>query len=113
MPDTVEIPYDALEILSPDTARLPLANGLPDAVLSALLMRVIERHAEHQAPGQAVDLASTTIDATASAKAVSETIEFSAHTDRKTRTMLFAGGTAKCAGQVVMTATAVFQLRTS
>lgn len=79
-----------------------------DEALALDLMAAIRADAETRCAPDKVELVSVTIDVTGAD--VTGTPEFTARVDRKTRTVLFTGGSATCGDQIVMTATAVYRI---
>ncbi len=64
-----------------------------------------------KAAGAQVEPISVTIDVTGRTQA-DEPVSFAANIDRKTRTIVFAGGEARTDAATVMTATAVYRILT-
>ena len=79
-----------------------------DEALALDLMAAIRADAETRCAPDKVELVSVTIDVTGAD--VASTPVFSARVDRKTRTVLFTGGSATCGDESVMTATAVYRI---
>jgi hypothetical protein len=79
-----------------------------DEQLALDLMAAIRADAEARCAPDKVELVSVTIDVTGAD--VHCTPTFTARVDRKTRTVLFSGGTATCGDAAVMTATAVYRI---
>lgn len=81
----------------------------PDEAIALRLIQVIRADAEAAcAPGK-VDLVSVTFDV-AAAGAEPANLTYTPRIDRKTRTILFTGGSAQGAHGTVMTATAVYRI---
>ena len=81
-----------------------------DEKLALDLMAAIRAAAEDQCAPSAVDLVSVTVDVSARVD-VPGTPELDTRIDRRTRTIVFAGGSARIEGKVVMSATAVYSIR--
>ncbi|HPF22077.1 MAG TPA: hypothetical protein PK417_01285 [Hyphomonas sp.] len=81
-----------------------------DEKLALDLMAAIRSAAEKLVAPEAVDLVSVTMDVSARVDTPG-TPGFDTRIDRRTRTILFAGGSASVGGTVVMTATAVYSIR--
>ena len=81
-----------------------------DEKLALDLMAAIRKAADELCAPSAVDLVSVTVDVSARVDAAGGAT-FEPRIDRRTRTILFAGGTAKIGGETVMTATAVYSIR--
>ena len=79
-----------------------------DERLALDLMAAIRAHVEQTCAPNHVELVSTTIDATG--HAVDGAVSFSPRIDRRTRTVVFAAGTASTTGHVVMSATVVYRI---
>lgn len=106
----VTIPYAALASTSPKEATLTIDQPMSVAVLSALMMSVIEGYVSAEAEGTACTLVSSTLDVTGDISAIASDVTIEANIDRKTRTIAFSGATATCAGKTVLTVTAVYKL---
>ena len=87
------------------TASLPA-----DEKLALDLMAAIRAAAEKLCAPSAVDLVSVTVDVSARIDGTG-TASFETRIDRRTRTILFAGGSASVDGRIVMNATAVYSIR--
>ncbi|MEZ5945331.1 MAG: hypothetical protein R3C13_10910 [Hyphomonas sp.] len=81
-----------------------------DEALALDLMSSIREAAEKTCSPDSLELVSVTMDVSARAD-MPGTPSFDARIDRRTRTILFAGGSASIGGKVVMTATAVYSIR--
>ena len=81
-----------------------------DEKLALDLMTAIRAAAEQLCAPDTLDLVSVTLDVSARVDAPG-TPAFDTRIDRRTRTILFAGGSASLGGKVVMTATAVYSIR--
>ncbi len=79
-----------------------------DEALALDLMAAIRADAETRCAPDNVELVSVTIDVTGAD--VTGTPVFNARVDRKTRTVLFTGGSATCGDEIVMNATAVYRI---
>ncbi|KCZ87357.1 hypothetical protein [Hyphomonas johnsonii] len=79
-----------------------------DERLALDLMAAIRADAEARCAPDTVELVSVTIDVTGAD--VTGVPVFSPRVDRKTRTILFSGGSAMCGDQTVMNATAVYRI---
>lgn len=79
-----------------------------DEALALDLMAAIRADAETRCAPDKIELVSVTIDVTGAD--VASAPVFSARVDRKTRTVLFTGGSAMCGDASVMTATAVYRI---
>lgn len=109
MTDTL-IPFTGLTFADGGEARITL-EAAPDAeVVGALLMRVIRQFAASAVDeGQGVETVSVTVDITGDLQPGAEII-FTPAIDRKTRTIIFAGGAAKQNAATVLTATAIYRI---
>ena len=81
-----------------------------DEKLALDLMSAIRAAAEKLVAPDAVDLVSVTLDVSARVDMPGAPV-FDTRIDRRTRTILFAGGSATVDGTVVMSATAVYSIR--
>jgi hypothetical protein len=81
-----------------------------DEKLALDLMAAIRGAAEELCAPSHVDLVSVTVDVSARIDDSSKA-SFDTRIDRRTRTILFAGGSASVDGKVVMSATAVYSIR--
>jgi hypothetical protein len=81
-----------------------------DEKLALDLMASIRSAAEKLVAPESVDLVSVTMDVSARVDTPGVP-SFDTRIDRRTRTILFAGGSASVGGTVVMTATAVYSIR--
>ena len=81
-----------------------------DEKLALDLMAAIRKAAEDLCAPSSVDLVSVTVDVSARIEDAAAAT-FETRIDRRTRTILFAGGSAIVDGTVVMTATAVYSIR--
>jgi phosphoenolpyruvate synthase/pyruvate phosphate dikinase len=81
-----------------------------DEKLALDLMAAIRMAAEELCAPSHVDLVSVTVDVSARIEDASKA-SFDSRIDRRTRTILFAGGSATVDGTIVMTATAVYSIR--
>ncbi len=79
-----------------------------DEALALDLMAAIRADAETRCAPDKVELVSVTIDVTGAD--VTGEPAFAARVDRKTRTVLFTGGSATCGDETVMNATAVYRI---
>jgi len=79
-----------------------------DEALALDLMAAIRADAEARCSPDRVELVSVTLDVTGAD--VHGQPEFTARIDRKTRTVLFTGGAARCGDDIVMNATAVYRI---
>ena len=89
-----------------------------DEALALDLMAAIRADAETRCAPDAVELVSVTIDVTGAdvtgtpvfrARRIEAGL-LNARVDRKTRTVLFTGGSATCGDEIVMNATAVYRI---
>lgn len=103
------IPYSALDWADTGASIKATGDADPD-MLGALLTRVVHEEAA-KAAGATVEPISVTIDVTGRSRG-DEPISFAANIDRKTRTIVFAGGEARTDAATVMTATAVYRILT-
>lgn len=101
------IPYSALDWADGGASIKATGDSDPD-MLGALLTRVVREQAA-KAAGAKVEPISVTIDVTGRTRG-DEAISFAANIDRKTRTIVFAGGEASTDAATVMTATAVYRI---
>jgi hypothetical protein len=81
-----------------------------DEKLALDLMAAIRAAAEELCAPSHVDLVSVTVDVSARIGEISAA-SFDTRIDRRTRTILFAGGSATVDGKIVMSATAVYSIR--
>ncbi|MBA3067665.1 MAG: hypothetical protein FP825_04175 [Hyphomonas sp.] len=81
----------------------------PDEAIALRLIQSIRDHAEAACAPDRVDLVSVTFDVAASGAEASN-LKFTPRIDRKTRTILFTGGSAAGATGIAMTATAVYRI---
>ena len=81
-----------------------------DEKLALDLMGAIRASAEELCAPSHVDLVSVTVDVSARIEDASKA-SFETRIDRRTRTIVFAGGSALVGEKVVMTATAVYSIR--
>ena len=81
-----------------------------DEKLALDLMAAIRAAAEKLVAPDAVDLVSVTVDVSARVDAPGAP-SYDTRIDRRTRTILFAGGAASLGGTIVMSATAVYSIR--
>ncbi|MFN3911258.1 hypothetical protein [Hyphomonas sp.] len=81
----------------------------PDEAIALRLIQVIRTDAETVCAPDRVDLVSVTFDV-AAAGAEPTMLNYTPRIDRKTRTILFTGGSAEGARGIVMTATAVYRI---
>ena len=81
-----------------------------DEKLALDLMAAIRGAAEDLCAPAGVDLVSVTIDVSGRVDAPGAP-DFETRIDRRTRTILFAGGAAAIGGKTVMSATAVYSIR--
>lgn len=81
-----------------------------DEKLALDLMAAIRAASEDLCAPSSVDLVSVTVDVSARIDNASKA-SFDTRIDRRTRTIVFAGGSAIVDGKVVMSATAVYSIR--
>ena len=81
----------------------------PDEVIALRLIQAIRADAEAVCTPDQVDLVSVTFDV-AAAGAEPSNLAYKPRIDRKTRTILFTGGSAEGTKGTVMTATAVYRI---
>jgi hypothetical protein len=81
----------------------------PDEAIALRLIQAIRADAESVCAPDRVDLVSVTFDVAAEG-AEAATLTYTPRVDRKTRTILFTGGSAAGAKGTVMTATAVYRI---
>jgi hypothetical protein len=81
-----------------------------DEKLALDLMGAIRAAAETLCAPSTVDLVSVTVDVSARIDGAGE-VSFDTRIDRRTRTILFAGGSASVGGKIVMSATVVYSIR--
>ena len=81
----------------------------PDEAIALRLIQAIRTDAEQACAPDRVDLVSVTFDVSATG-ADPANLTFKPRIDRKTRTILFTGGSAEGAKGTVMTATAVYRI---
>jgi hypothetical protein len=81
----------------------------PDEAIALRLIQAIRADAETLCAPDRVDLVSVTFDVSA-AGAEPSALSYKPRVDRKTRTILFTGGSAEGAKGIVMTATAVYRI---
>ncbi len=107
--DRLIIDFGQLEWTAPGAAQLA-ATGRPQAeIIASCLMRVIRSRAQAEAQASDLQPVSVNLDMTG-ALAAGRLLEFDSETDRQTRTLVFAHGSARQDGQTVMTATAVYRI---
>jgi hypothetical protein len=80
-----------------------------DESIALRLMQAVRADAERACAPDTVELVSVTFDVACSGADPSG-LAYTARIDRKTRTILFSGGAAEGAGEIVMTATAVYRI---
>ncbi|MEO1323063.1 MAG: hypothetical protein AAFV59_08660 [Pseudomonadota bacterium] len=102
------IPLSALSFQSDDAATAVAADW-DTTQIGVLLQAVIERHALAQLDDQSVHFVSVTYDVSAQS-AAGEGVQFSSRIDRKTRTLIFASGTANQGARHLLKATVVFRI---
>jgi hypothetical protein len=103
------IPYNALDCRDDGSGSLKRAGDIPTEAVAALLMHVIGADARAAAGEASVALVSATLDITGDYEA-DDRLSFKARIDRKTRTLVFTGGTAQVDGRPVLTATAIYRI---
>jgi len=104
------IPFGTLSFGEGGAARITLESAADAEVVGALLMRVIREFAVNAAgEGQSAETVSVTVDITGELNP-GAAITFTPAIDRKTRTIIFAGGMAKQNATTVMTATAIYRI---
>jgi hypothetical protein len=81
----------------------------PDEAIALRLIQAIRADAEARCAPDQVDLVSVTFDV-AAAGAEPSALSYKPRVDRKTRTILFTGGSAESARGIMMTATAVYRI---
>ncbi len=81
----------------------------PDEAIALRLIQAIRTDAEAVCLPDRVDLVSVTFDVAATG-AEPANLTYTPRIDRKTRTILFTGGSAEGARGIVMTATAVYRI---
>lgn len=81
-----------------------------DEKLALDLMAAIRAAAEQLCAPSEVDLVSVTVDVSARIEGAGAA-SIDTRIDRRTRTVLFAGGSASVDGKIVMSATAVYSIR--
>ena len=81
----------------------------PDETMALQLVAAIRADAEAACAPDTVSLVSVTFDVSAPDK-IDDAIVYEPQIDRRTRTVLFTGGTATVDGKPVMKATAVYRI---
>lgn len=81
-----------------------------DEQLAIDLIQAIRADAEEACAPDEIELVSVTVDVSGSVEPGAD-IRLTARIDRKTRTILFTGGTAFAGDAAVMTATAVYRIK--
>lgn len=81
----------------------------PDERLALNLMQVIRADAEAACAPNTVEMVSVTFDVSSAASSATD-VTLSSTIDRRTRTILFTGGTAAEGDKVLMKATAVYRI---
>ncbi|MEM7767880.1 MAG: hypothetical protein AAF253_10380 [Pseudomonadota bacterium] len=99
----------ALEWTSDTEAAVNPADSIGEEELGLLLLRAVRAFASQAAGGASVHPVSITLDTTARLDAEAP-ITFTTALDRRTRTLVFANGTAHAGNAGVMTATAVYRI---
>ena len=107
-PTDLTVPLSALSFQS-DEAATAIAAEWNTTQIGVLLQTVIERHALAQLEDQSVHFVSVTYDVSAES-ASGEDVQFSSRIDRKTRTLIFASGTANQGPRHLLKATVVFRI---
>ena len=102
------IPLSALSLEADGTATAVAAQWSTTQI-GVLLQTVIEHHASTAVPKQTLHFVSVTYDVSADA-ATGDEIQFSTRIDRRTRTLIFASGTANQNDRHLLKATVVFRL---
>lgn len=85
------------------------AQTRPDEDIALRLIQVIRADAETACAPDRVDLVSVTFDVAAAGAEPSQ-LTYKPRIDRKTRSILFTGGSAESSKGTVMTATAVYRI---
>ena len=106
--DDTTIPYASLALEGDAAASVLAGEALAPEVIASLLMRVVRGHAS-AVSGASVEPVSVTVDVTGSVEP-GETIDIRAAIDRKTRTIVFAGGEATVGSRPLLHATAVYRI---
>ena len=104
----LNVPLSALEYHS-DGAAIAEAENWNTTQIGVLLQTVIEQHAADQLKKQTLHFVSVTYDVSADA-AHGDEIQFQSRIDRRTRTLIFASGTASQGDRHLLKATVVFRL---
>lgn len=93
-----------------EVGQMTLQANRADEALALELMRAIRADGEARVAPAGLELVSVTVDVTGQAVDEASDITYAAKVDRKTRTILFTGGSAISDGRAVMTATAVYRI---
>lgn len=102
------IPLSQLTFDGDNKARTKVTNG--DTIqIGGLLQSVIQRHAAGELEAGAPIAVSVTFDVSEPVQ-VGEEVAFESRIDRRTRTLIFASGTANQAGRHLLKATVVFRI---
>lgn len=107
--DRLIIDFSELDWTGPGAARIRLEGAMPAETVASLLMRVIRSGAEAAADGATLEPVSFNLDTTAPAGSTG-VISFDCEIDRRTRTLVFAHGSAHLEERTLMTATAVYRI---
>jgi acyl-coenzyme A thioesterase PaaI-like protein len=102
------IPLSELTFEGEGTARIAAASE-DTLQIGSLLQYVIQRHAASELKDGEPFTVSVTFDVSAPAKAA-EMVSFESRIDRRTRTLIFASGTATQDGRHLLKATVVFRI---
>ncbi len=107
--DRLIIDFSELDWTGPGAATVRSDGAVQAEIIASWLMRVIRSGAEHAADNAPLEPVSLNLDTTGSAPSGGE-IAFDCEIDRRTRTIVFAHGSARLDGRALMTATAVYRI---
>lgn len=98
-----------LQIKAPGNAAAKLPDDVDESVLSALIIRAMQAHADSLAEARRARTVSVSLDMTGKAFAGGE-VSLRSKVDRQTRTIIFMGAELCVQGDVIQKATAIFRL---
>lgn len=107
--DRLIIDFGELDWSGPGAACARIDGAVEGELIASWLMRVIRSGAEHAAENAVIEPVSLNLDTTGLASS-GGLIEFDCEIDRRTRTLVFAHGSARLDGRALMTATAVYRI---
>ena len=98
-----------IQIKSPGEAVASLPGPADEAVLSALMVRALQAHADSLAETREAKTVSVSLDMTGKPHDGGE-VQIRSEVDRQTRTIIFMGGELLAKGEILLKATAIFRL---